>query len=280
MSTGRTVRRIATGALLAAGAAVLVGGYVLRRPVPGGRGKVSLKGLREGAEIIRDRWGVPHIYTSSVNDAAFAVGYAQAQDRLWQMELNRRAASGTLAELLGEQALEIDRMTRRIGFRRAAERDWREADKEERAVLEAYSAGVNAYLDRAKMPLEFTILRSRPASWTPVDSLAFGRLFGWALTGNWDSEIVRSWTIERYGAEGRGARSTGRPAENRAGGGIRGPRREQQLGSRRHQVRDGQAAAGKRPSPDAFDALDLVGDAHRFAGDESGGGKAPPPSPP
>jgi len=201
MSTGRTVRRIATGALLAAGAAVLVGGYVLRRPVPGGRGKVSLKGLREGAEIIRDRWGVPHIYTSSVNDAAFAVGYAQAQDRLWQMELNRRAASGTLAELLGEQALEIDRMTRRIGFRRAAERDWREADKEERAVLEAYSAGVNAYLDRAKMPLEFTILRSRPASWTPVDSLAFGRLFGWALTGNWDSEIVRSWTIERYGAE-------------------------------------------------------------------------------
>src|SRR3989304_1025296 len=108
MSTGRTVRRIATGALLAAGAAVLVGGYVLRRPVPGGRGEVSLKGLREGAEIIRDRWGV--------NDAAFAVGYAQAQDRLWQMELNRRAASGTLAELLGEQALEIDRMTRRIGF--------------------------------------------------------------------------------------------------------------------------------------------------------------------
>ena len=128
MGTGRTVRRIATGAVVAAGLAALAGGYVLRRPVPRAKGKRSLKGLREGAEIIRDRWGVPHIYASNIEDVAFAVGYAQAQDRLWQMEVNRRAASGTLAELLGEQALEIDRMTRRIGFRRAAERDWRESD--------------------------------------------------------------------------------------------------------------------------------------------------------
>jgi penicillin G amidase len=201
MGTGRTVKRLATGALLAAGAAVLVGGYVLRRPVPRGKGKVSLSGLRERAEIIRDRWGVPHIYASNTEDLAFAVGYAQAQDRLWQMELNRRAACGTLSEMVGEQGLEIDRLTRRIGFRRAAERDWREAEAEERAALEAYSAGVNAYIARAKMPLEFTIVRSRPEPWTPVDSLAFGRLFGWALTGNWDSEIVRSWTIERFGAE-------------------------------------------------------------------------------
>ena len=201
MGTARTVRRIATGALLAAGVAALAGGYVLRRPVPRAKGKLSLKGLREGAEIIRDRWAVPHIYASNLNDLAFAVGYAQAQDRLWQLEMNRRAAAGTLAELLGEQVLEIDRMTRRIGFRRAAERDWAEADTVEREVLEAYAAGINAYSARAKMPLEFTILRTRPAPWQPVDSLAFGRLFGWALTGNWDSEIVRSWTIERFGAD-------------------------------------------------------------------------------
>ena len=150
MGTGRTVKRMATGALLAAGAAVLVGGYVLRRPVPRGKGKVSLQGLREGAEIIRDRWGVPHIYASNVEDLAFAVGYAQAQDRLWQMELNRRAACGTLSELLGEQALEIDRMTRRIGFRRAAERDWREADAEERSALEAYSARESTHTARGR----------------------------------------------------------------------------------------------------------------------------------
>src|SRR2546426_11951443 len=144
MGTARTVRRIATGALLVAGAAARAGGYVLRRPVPRARGKVSLKGLREGAEIIRDRWGVPHIYGSNLNDLAFAIGSAQAQDRLWQMEMNRRAASGTLAELLGEQVLEIDRMTRRIGFRRAAGRDWARAEPVEREVLEAYSAGVHA----------------------------------------------------------------------------------------------------------------------------------------
>src|SRR5437867_1507764 len=201
MGTARTVRRIATGALLAAAVAALAGGYVLRRPVPRAKGKVSLTGLRGGAQIIRDRWGVPHIYASNLNDLAFSVGYAQAQDRLWQMEMNRRAAAGTLAELLGEPVLEIDRMTRRIGFRRAAERDWAEADPVEREALEGFSAGINAYIGRAKMPLEFTILRTRPAPWQPVDSLAFGRLFGWALTGNWDSEIVRSWTIERFGAE-------------------------------------------------------------------------------
>jgi len=212
MGTGRTIRRIATGAILAAGAAVLVGGYVLRRPVPRGSGKVRLKGLREGAEVIRDRWGVPHIYASNLYDLAFAIGYTQGQDRLWQMEVNRRAACGTLAELLGEQALEIDRMTRRIGFRRAAERDWRDADAEERAVLEAYSAGINAFIARAKMPLEFTIVRSRPAPWEPTDSLAFGRLFGWALAGNWDSEIVRSWTIERFGADVMAELEPGYPA--------------------------------------------------------------------
>src|SRR5947208_5190271 len=201
MGTARTVRRIATGALLVAGVAALPCGYGRRRRGPRAKGKRSLRGLREGAEIVRDRWGVPHIYASNLNDLAFAVGYAQAQDRLWQMEMNRRAAAGTLAELLGEPVLEIDRMTRRIGFRRAAERDWAEADGVEREVLEAYSAGVNGYIARANMPLEFTIVRSRPAPWQPVDSLAFGRLFGWAVTGNWDSEIVRSWTIERFVAE-------------------------------------------------------------------------------
>jgi penicillin amidase len=212
VGTGRMVRRIATGALVAAGVAALVGGYVLRRPVPRAKGRRSLAGLREGAEIIRDRWGVPHIYASNIEDLAFAVGYAQAQDRLWQMEVNRRAASGTLAELLGEEALEIDRLTRRIGFRRAAERDWREADAEERAVLESYSAGVNAYSRRAKMPLEFTILRSRPGPFEPIDSLAFGRFFGWALAGNWDSEIVRSWMVERFGAEVMAELEPGYPA--------------------------------------------------------------------
>lgn len=200
MGTGRTVRRVATGLTVAAGVAALGVAYFLRRPLPGTRGRLTLKGLRDNVEILRDRWGVPHIYASTQHDMFFAVGFAQAQDRLWQMEFNRRVAAGRLSEVLGEPALEIDRMVRRVGFRRAAEADWKECEEGEREVVEAYCAGVNAYMQRGKLPIEFTILRTRPEPWTPLDTFAFGRWFGWALAGNWDSEIMRSWTIEKFGA--------------------------------------------------------------------------------
>ncbi len=201
MALGRTLRNLSLGTLVLAGAAGAAALYLLRRPVPRQARRIVLDGLQEGAEIIRDRWGVPHIYASNLRDLFFAVGYAQAQDRLWQMDFNRRLASGRLAEVLGEPALEIDRMTRRIGFRRAAELDARTALDEERVVLESFAAGVNAYIERCKLPLEFSILRYRPDPWKPADTLSFGRFLGWTLAGNWDSELVRSWTIERYGAK-------------------------------------------------------------------------------
>lgn len=201
MALGRTLRNLSLGTLVLAGAAGAAALYLLRRPVPRQTGRVVLDGLQERAEIIRDRWGVPHIYASNLPDLFFAVGYAQAQDRLWQMDFNRRLASGRLAEVLGEPALEIDRMTRRIGFRRAAEKDAQEVLEEESVVLDAFTAGVNACIERCKLPLEFSILRYRPDPWKPADTLAFGRFLGWTLAGNWDSELVRSWTIERYSAK-------------------------------------------------------------------------------
>lgn len=201
MSMGRTLRTLGLGLLIGAGALSATAYYLLRRPVPRTRGRLTLRGLQSRLEIIRDRWGVPHIYASNLPDLFFAMGYAQAQDRLWQMEFNRRLASGTLAEVLGEPALEIDRLLRRIGFRRAAEREWPQAPELERTAAEAFAAGVNAYLERGPLPVEFTVLRYRPQPWHPLDSLTFGRFMGWTLAGNWDSEILRSWTIERFGPE-------------------------------------------------------------------------------
>src|SRR3990172_1310616 len=201
MDLRRTLRMLALGTLLTGGLAAAAAVFLLRRPLPRTQGRLSMPGLRSGVEIIRDRWGVPHIYAANLHDLFFAVGYAQAQDRLWQMEFSRRAASGTLAELLGEPALEVDRLIRRIGFRRAAARDWETVSDEERAMLEAYSAGVNTYIQRGRTPLEFTILRKRPAPRAPEDTLAFQRFFGWMLSGNWDGEVLRSWTIERFGAD-------------------------------------------------------------------------------
>ncbi len=144
MPMGRTLRTMALGLLVTAGAATAGAYYLLRRPVPRAKGRVKLRGLRGETEIIRDRWGVPHIYAANLHDLFFAVGYAQAQDRLWQMEFNRRLGSGTLSEVLGEPALEFDRLIRRVGFRRLAEVDWRDGEATERAVLEAFTAGVNA----------------------------------------------------------------------------------------------------------------------------------------
>lgn len=201
MPMGRTLRRTALGLLVAAGAVSAAGFYMLRRPVPKAKGRKKLRGLRGEVEVLRDRWGVPHIYAGNLHDLFFAVGYAQAQDRLWQMEFNRRLASGSLSEVAGEGALEADRLVRRIGFRRVAEADWPDAEATERAVMEAFSAGVNAYIEGGRLPVEFSILRYRPEPWHPVDTLAFGRFMAWTLAGNWDTEILLSWTVERFGAK-------------------------------------------------------------------------------
>ena len=152
-------------------------------------------------EIIRDRWGVPHVYAHSLADLMFAFGYVQAQDRLWQMEFHRRLGSGTLSEVVGRQALEVDQLNRCLGFRRLAERHWCEANDQERLALEAFSAGVNAHIEQEPLPVEFNLLRYQPNRWLPTDTIAFSRFMAWNLTGNWDGEILRSWMIERFGTD-------------------------------------------------------------------------------
>ncbi|UCC61926.1 MAG: penicillin acylase family protein [Anaerolineae bacterium] len=134
---------------------VLVGSLVffLRRPLPQTRGTILVSGLKGPVEVIRDRWGVPHIYADSEEDLFFAQGYVHAQDRMWQMEFQRRVGSGRLSEVLGEATLEIDRFLRVVGLNRAAEAEAEMLDDETRRVLEAYAAGVNAYLASRRAPL-------------------------------------------------------------------------------------------------------------------------------
>src|SRR5215472_3034318 len=141
------------------GAAGLVGGglyLLLRRPLPKIRGEERLPGLKDSVEVIRDNVGVPHLYATNLEDLYFAQGYVHAQDRLWQMELNRRTAAGRLSEIFGEVALEADRFIRRIGLRRAAEQDAPLLSEEARRLTEAYAAGVNTFIERlqGRLPLE------------------------------------------------------------------------------------------------------------------------------
>jgi penicillin amidase len=190
--------------LAAAGLGTGLGVYAVRRAFPQASGRIVLSGLQGSVEVMRDRWGVPHIYAQHDLDLFFAQGFVHAQDRLWQMEFNRRAASGRLSEMFGQVTLDTDRFLRTVGLRRAAEAEAAQLDEETKRVLQAYADGVNAYVAsrRGRLPLEFTLLRHAPEPWSPVDSIAFGKLMAWTLSGNWDSEILRAHLLSRFGEAG------------------------------------------------------------------------------
>jgi penicillin amidase len=180
-----------------------VGIWFVRRPWPEIKGDIVVPGLSAPVEVIRDDWGVPHIYAQDERDLFFAQGYVHAQDRLWQMEFNRRVASGTLSAILGEATLDTDRFMRTIGLRRAAEQDWVLAEGETRAAMEAYAEGVNAFMEshQNRLPLEFTILGTEPDPWTPVDTLAWGKVMSYFLCGDYDAELLRARLIAGVGLE-------------------------------------------------------------------------------
>ena len=164
----------------------------LRQSLPQTKGEIRLPGLGASAEILRDRYGIPHIFAGSAEDANFALGFVHAQDRLWQMEMSRRIAAGRLAEIVGPGGLETDRFLRTLGVRRAAEANLLTLDAETRKLLDAYSAGVNAFLaSDPVLPPEFWLTGARPEPWTPADSVAWTKMMAWDLGGNWRSELLR-----------------------------------------------------------------------------------------
>ena len=166
-------------------------------------GTLLLPGLLASVEIIRDRWGIPHIYAANAHDLFFAQGFVHAQDRLWQMEIHRRTGQGTLSEVFGELALDTDRAIRTFGFNRLAQADWAKASTELRDVTLAYTEGINAFLGHpsSKLPIEFTLLRYQPEPWQPEDTMAFSRVIMWQLSHAWYGEIVRAQIAQAVGEE-------------------------------------------------------------------------------
>ena len=187
-----------------------------RRPLPQASGTLRVSGLRAPVEILRDRFGVPHLYAGDLEDALFAQGFVHAQDRLWQMELNRRVGHGRLAELVGAVAFETDVLLRTLGLGRAARATLSTIDDETQRALEAYARGVNAWLShrRFRAPLELALLGAKPEPWTPLDTLAWGQMMAFGLSTNWDAELVNAALSMRLGPE-RAARLKGElPREN------------------------------------------------------------------
>lgn len=162
------------------------------RPQPDYEGVVSLEGIREPVLILWDDYGVPHIQASNEEDLYVAVGYAHAQDRLWQLTLQQLVLEGRFAEFLGEDALPLDRYSRTMGFFRTAKAIERETSPEQMRLLSAYSRGVNQYIRKAgnNLPIEFSLLGIRPWEWTPAHTIGVTRLMGWNLTTGWWSKAV------------------------------------------------------------------------------------------
>ncbi|MFA7428767.1 MAG: penicillin acylase family protein [Rhodospirillaceae bacterium] len=162
--------------------------------LPRTTGTLSLPGLHGAVEVARDDFGVPIITAADQHDAAFALGFVHAQDRLFQMDFLRRLGSGRLAEAVGSAALPSDRFMRTLGLRHAAAASLNAVDDETRAALDAYAAGVNAFLDTREgfLPPEFLVLGLEPEPWTPADSLLWQRLMAMRLSGNWYEEALRA----------------------------------------------------------------------------------------
>ncbi|RCR69270.1 penicillin acylase family protein [Larkinella punicea] len=135
--------------------------------------KISVKGAREEVTILFDDLHVPHIFAKNDFDAYFAQGYATARDRLWQMEFQTHAAAGRISELIGDRAVELDRYNRRLGMAYGAEKslEGMSNDPVSKSVLDAYTAGINAYIDQLKpadYPIEYKLLGYAPEPWTPI----------------------------------------------------------------------------------------------------------------
>lgn len=174
--------------------------FVSRSSLPDLSGNIHLDyDLEAPIEILRDRHAVPHIQASNRNEAAFGLGFVHAQDRLWQMEVNRRVASGRLAELFGQAALPTDKFLRTLGIRQKAIAAFSSLRPETQAYLQAYADGVNAFLRTrtGALPPEFIAFETEPEPWAPADSLGWLKMMAWDLSGNWGSELARFRLAQR-----------------------------------------------------------------------------------
>jgi penicillin amidase len=183
----------------------LLGAYgYLRRSLPRFDGRVTVAGISAPVDIFRDADSITHVFGATKLDAFYGLGYAHAQDRLWQMEFQRRVGMGRLSEVFGQATVSTDRFLRTLGTGRAARSAWESLPAETKTAIDAYVAGVNAFITThhgSELPLEFTILRSEPEPWSGPDVLVWVKMMAWDLSKNYSMEILRHDLTARLGAQ-------------------------------------------------------------------------------
>lgn len=199
-----TLRAVAVLVVLLLIAAISIYFY-LSRSLPITKGEIKIGSITSSVEVTRDEVGVPHILAENKRDLYIAQGYIQAQDRLFQMDLSRRQASGRLSEVIGEATIDNDKYFRTLGLRRAAEASYDQYSDEAKEVLEWFAEGVNLYLkelkENGKWPIEFKVLGYEPEIWKPIDSLTIGKYMAYDLGGHWESQAFRYYLLQNFPEE-------------------------------------------------------------------------------
>jgi penicillin G amidase len=177
--------------------------FILHKSLPQYDGKKIFVGLTGEVDIYRDDFAVPLIKADNDEDAAFALGYVHAQERLFQMDVARRAAMGRLSEIFGAETVQIDQMFKTVGIYKNVVDNYYKENPMAKKILEAYSKGVNAFLHDAKgkYPLEFAMLGYDPFPWKPEHCLAIAKLMAWELNLSWWSDITFAQLVQKFGAE-------------------------------------------------------------------------------
>jgi penicillin G amidase len=174
--------------------------------VPRVEGDLPVPGLDGEVEVARDRWGVPHIYATTLHDLFLAQGFVQASERLWQIEFLFRLGTGRLSELFSELTLPMDRFIRTVGWNRAARRQAERWDDRSQEMTRAFGDGIRAWLELMPAPpVEYRVLDVEPAPLTDEDDAYLGAaaavFMAWGLSRNWDHELLRAEVAERLGVE-------------------------------------------------------------------------------
>ncbi|MFO7446468.1 MAG: penicillin acylase family protein [Ignavibacteriaceae bacterium] len=183
----------------------IIGGAIfynlLISTLPKYEGKVPASNISDDIEIYRDSLAIPYIIAKTDEDAAFALGYLHAQERLFSMDLIRRAGEGRMSEVLGSRTLDFDKMFLTAGIKKYAFENVNKIDPEVKKILTAYSRGINLFIKEGNLPVEFDVIGYEPYEWKPEHSIIVIRMMGWQLNISWWSDITFAHLVQKLGEQ-------------------------------------------------------------------------------
>ena len=199
--------KVTIGVSVSLAVLIIAAGFIfhsmLTKSLPKYSGEISSENIGNDIKIFRDSMAVPYIVAKNDLDAAFALGYVHAEERMFTMDLARRAGEGRLSQIFGKETIPFDKMFLTVGIKRTSEKLLKNISPESLKLLKAYSKGVNLYIKnyKGKYPAEFDVLGYDPQKWTPLSSLIIIRMMAWELNISWWSDITFTKLVQKFGVE-------------------------------------------------------------------------------